>query len=494
MSEKIELLKLLKEKRIRECREDFWEFCKELSPEIKINNKNIKIYRDDIKYLKELAKTLQDLLEGKIYKNKEEVLGLCISLPPRLGKSLTVEFFISWAIGNHQNKKFAYISYTQDLVNKFSRNIKNNIEEEPDNNLLKITYKDIFPNLKIKKDNKATKNWSLSGNKDTLSTGSFRTPITGSGFNGLIIVDDPIKNSEEAMNEKALEDKWNIFTDTIISRLETGGKMIVIQTRWSKLDIVGKLKESEWTNKFKYIELEAMKKEKNKIKMLNNDLLSFSDYKNKKSMINPRIFNANFHQQLTADEGRLYREILFWDKLPSNNPKDYKIVATLDPSADGKDYTAIVVGYLFKKSSKIYIKDIYYKNDNIVNIQNSIVDFLVRNQVQEITIESNGAFIVLTDNIKKKIIKRGNNCIVKSFKQTKNKENRILSFSELVQKNIIWPNNLKGSEPYEHFKNFKDIIKNNKNDDLEDCITLLYQKYIHSNSNNITNFSRRYFV
>lgn len=500
--EKIELLRLKKEKKIRDCRENFWEFCKTLSPVFKNGPaRGKKLFRDDVKYLKELAQLLQDLAEDKI----ETEYGICISMPPRHAKSYMVEYFNRWMLAKYPDRRFGYISYSQDLVNKFSRAIRDDILKPMKGDMVKITYYDIFPELKMSKESRSVKSWSLEGMKYTMNTGSFRTPITGIGIDGLLIIDDPVKNSEEATSENCLLDKWNLFTDTIISRLEAGGKMIIIQTRWSKDDIVGKIKSHpEWGSKFKYIEMSVIQNEdeleqgKEPI-MLNPDIMDYKQYIDKKSIIGEMIFYANYHQRLIDSDQALYKNIRFWDKLKTDDKGKnlpYKKVGVIDPSADGSDYTVVVSGYMYGKD-EIYIDNIFYDNRNIVDIQDKLINHIISSGIEELVIETNGAFILLKDNIEKKLKEKGHKCKITSFKQDKNKVARITTASLMVQQQILWHknSNVMFKEAFEHFKNFKMNVEGNKHDDLEDAITLLWEKFLSDKfKNKIESWENRYYL
>ena len=283
---KLKELELKKQKLILKARNDFWYYLK--TKDIYLKNGK-KLYSEKNTYLKELAYKLQDLIDGKMKtEDGEEFLGICISMPPRHAKSLTVKFFTEWLIGRDNDMRIGYISYSQDLVNQFSRDVRNNIQNPQG----KIPFNKIFGDIKISKDKKSVKEWYVENKRGMFKTGSFRTALTGTGFD-LIIIDDPIKNSEEALNDKAKEDKWNLFTDTILSRTE-GSKIIIIQTRWAKDDFVGRIKESELSHKFYYLELKALLDEEKKI-MLNEDILSYSEYEDKRKMISPLILR-NYNQ------------------------------------------------------------------------------------------------------------------------------------------------------------------------------------------------------
>jgi len=474
-NKKLLLLKLLRKKRIYQCRNSFWEFCKEFSP---VLNDGTKLYNEDTKYLKDLANDLQDLIENKlILENGEIALGINISMPPRHGKSYTVNMFVRWYLGNYANKRIFSLSYSQNIANQFSRSIRNDIKDKINGKHTKITYNDVFPHLDIATDQKSAEKWALKDttHEFTFATASFRTAITGLGFD-LGIVDDPVKNSEEALNDDEMEKKWTLFIDTFISRVEKGGKWIVIQTRWSRNDIIGKLRdEPVWGPLFKNIELKVKDDEDN---FLNDSIFGKEEYVKAKSIISDHIFEANYNQQILDLKFTLYNNIKKWKELPM---KTYKRVAVLDPSADGSDYMVCVVGNYYKDENKIYLTDIFYDNREFNILEDELIDFIIKNDIEELIIESNGAFQILYSVLSKKL--NALNCKTKliKFNQSENKEARILAYSNAVQAEIFWMPDCEYnySEAFNHFKKFKSKIKDNSHDDIEDAITLLWEKYLN---------------
>ena len=117
----------------------------------------------------------------------------------------------------------------------FSKNVRNDIQEEKaDEN--RIVFSDIFPGVSIKRGDGAMNLWSLEGGYSNYLATSPTGTATGFGAT-LLIIDDLIKNAEEANNELTKEKHWTWFTDTMLSRLEEGGKIIIIMARWASDDL-----------------------------------------------------------------------------------------------------------------------------------------------------------------------------------------------------------------------------------------------------------------
>lgn len=173
--------------KIELARREFFFYCHLKAP---------GFYREDRKYLVDLCTDFQEFMESD-----DEVMVL--NLPPRHGKSRTAGLFVEWVLGNDQTAKVMTGSYNETLSTMFSKNVRNDImEEKADEN--RIIFSDIFPGVRIKRGDGAMNLWSLeSGYNNYLATSPTGT-ATGFGAS-LLIIDDLIKNAEEANNELTKE-------------------------------------------------------------------------------------------------------------------------------------------------------------------------------------------------------------------------------------------------------------------------------------------------
>lgn len=170
----------------------------------------------------------------------------------------------------------------------------------------KIVYSDIF-DAAIKYGDAAKNLWSLSdGYNNYLATSPTGT-ATGFGAD-IIIIDDVIKNAEEANNATVLEKHWDWFVNTMLSRLESGGKIIINMTRWHSEDLAGRALRELPKNGYrvKHINFKAFNEQTNE--MLCDDVLTLEDYKRKVKTMGADIASANYQQEPIDVKGRLYSE------------------------------------------------------------------------------------------------------------------------------------------------------------------------------------------
>ena len=188
-------------------RRDFFFYCKLKAPDF---------YTDDRKFLVDFCNQLQEF-----YFSDEKVL--VVNMPPRHGKSRTISCFVEWALGRDQTLKVMTGSYNETLSTNFSKNVRNTISEvKADAD--RIIWSDIFPGITIRRGDGAMNMWSLSNGYNNYLATSPTGTATGFGAS-LLVIDDLIKSALEANNAALLEAHWTWFTDTMLSRLEEGGKL-----------------------------------------------------------------------------------------------------------------------------------------------------------------------------------------------------------------------------------------------------------------------------
>ena len=164
-----------------------------------------------------------------------EIKRLMIFVPPRHGKSELASIDLpAWYLGNNPDKEIITASYSADLAQDFGGKTRNLIEDE--------VYQDIF-SLRLRQDERAKAKWLTKEGGSYTSVG-IGGAITGRGAN-LLIIDDPLKNREEADSEVIREKIWSWYKSTAYTRLEKDGAVILILTRWHYDDLAGRLLEAE---------------------------------------------------------------------------------------------------------------------------------------------------------------------------------------------------------------------------------------------------------
>ncbi len=264
---------------------------------------------------------------------------LVLSCPPQHGKSLTVtETFPSWYIGKYPDRRCIIACYNDDFAGKFGRRNKQKITESGQ----------LIFDIKLKKS--SDRDMEIDNHDGSIITRGIMSGITGNAGD-LIIIDDPIKNRQEADSPAYRERLWEEWQNSIKSRTQAGTKIIVIQTRWHEDDLSGRIINGEDNVEIINIPVEA---EENdilgrqvgdalcpEIGKDNEWLRAFkASYKD-----GSRAWNALYMGRPTSAEGNIFKREWwqYYDKLPDNIQLVGISVDATFKDNDTSDYVAIEV-------------------------------------------------------------------------------------------------------------------------------------------------------
>lgn len=430
----------------------FWDYCKLVAPDF---------YRDSRHYLRDLCETLQ-----RFYESDKKIL--VVNMPPRHGKSRTATLFVQWLFGVNPKTKVMTGSYNETLSTTFAKQVRDKIWEEKTAGVL--VYSDIFPGTKIKYGESSAAKWALDGSEQTnyLATSPTGT-ATGFGCN-VMLIDDLIKSAEEAYNENTLLKHVEWFNNTMLSRTETGFKLIIIMTRWATGDLAGYILDN--FDDVEHINYKAVQDDGT---MLCDEILTAEDYDFKTKNMNVDIVKANYQQEPIDIKGRLYSSFKTYDgKLPQfRETRNYT-----DTADTGEDYLCSI-NYGVTFAGDAYVLDVLYTKDPMEITEPATAQMLVKDKVNVADIESNNGGRGFARSIER--IMRGdlmsNYTVVRPFTQRTNKIARILSNSTWVMEHVYFPSNWRDRWPEYHEAMVK-YQKEGKNahDDAPDATTGIAEK------------------
>ena len=426
----------------------FFDYCNLMMP---------KFYKRDRKYLLEVCNEFQSFL------NDDEHDVLVLNMPPRHGKSLTLSKFVEWVLGNDHTKKIMTGSYNETLSTVFAKNVRDTIQENKAD-ITRVVYSDVF-DAKIKYGDAKMNLWSLEdGYNNYLATSPTGT-ATGFGAD-IIIIDDVIKNAEEANNAMVLDKHWDWFVNTMLSRLESGGKIIINMTRWHSEDLAGRaLRELPKTGyRVKHINFRAHDEKTDT--MLCEEVLSLMDYKRKVLTMGSDIASANYQQKPIDIKGRLYGELKTY-----NNRSEYrKIWHYCDTADTGKDYLCSIV-WGETNDGYMDVLVVIYTQKPMEYTETAVADQLVNNKVNSSRIERNNGGRSFARSVRDKIQGKVS-CSIDDFYQSTNKESRIYSNSHWIEQYVRFPHDWRTRFPeyYQAMTTYQKTGKN-KHDDAPDATT-----------------------
>ncbi|MGF3075728.1 phage terminase large subunit [Facklamia sp. P12955] len=432
-------------------RKSFFDYCQLTTP---------KFYKPSRQYLIDLCDDMQEFLT-----DDNDIL--VVNVPPRHGKSLTSTKFTQWLLGLDHTKRVMTGSYNETLSTNFSKQVRNAISEVKAQEDI-IVYSDIFPGTKIKFGDGAMNMWSLEGSP-TVNYLATSPTGTATGFGAdFIIIDDLIKSAEEANNANVLEKHWSWFTDTMLSRLEEGGKLLIIMTRWHSKDLAGRvLTDLSREYKIKHINLKAKQDDGT---MLCEEVLSAREFNRKTKSMSPEIAAANYQQSPIDVEGALYSGFkTYTGELP-----EFKQIRSYTDTADtGADFLATYI-YGVTFDNEAYILDVLFTKDAMEITEPALAAKLYENKVNFAKFESNNGGRGFARSVERILNRQFNSnyTVINWFHQTKNKIARILTHASWCMEHIYFPEGWhnKWPELYEQLMSFQKEGKN-KHDDAPDSLT-----------------------
>jgi predicted phage terminase large subunit-like protein len=290
---------------------------------------------------KKLAKIFEEIAEGK----KKRVI---VNIAPRHGKSEMISYLApAWFLGKYPQKKVIMASHTADLAVNFGRRVRNLVGSD--------SYRDIFSKVELQADSKSASRWGTNFGGEYFAIG-VGGALAGRGAD-LFIIDDP-HSEQEAKQGRAdvFEPAWEWFQSGPIQRLMPGGAIIVVMTRWSKLDLTGKIidhmAKNDDADEWEVVEFPAILNDK----PLWPQFWALEELLAKKAGMDPRYWQAQYMQQPTSEEGALIKREWWqiWEK--EDPPHCDFIIMSLDAAQEKtnrSDYNALTTwGVFFNEQTR----------------------------------------------------------------------------------------------------------------------------------------------
>ncbi|MGE4497090.1 MAG: phage terminase large subunit [Deferribacterales bacterium] len=292
------------------------------------------------------------LLAGELeLLEKGETDRLMVMMPPRHGKSeLASVRFPAWFMGRNPKLNVIACSYSAELAESFSRRVR----EQTASRL----FTGVFGGRGLKQGARSAARWELAEGGRYLAAGAGGS-ITGQGGH-LIIIDDPVKNSEQASSAVYRDKLWDWYRSTLFTRLEQKGRIILVQTRWHEDDLAGRLL-AEYPDEWKIIRLPAVAAEDEPFRKSGEPLwparYGTEELARIKQSVGSRVWNALYMQEPAPDSGTvLKREWWRYYKVLPSEPDCW--FQSWDMSFKGGEGSDYVVGQVWAvKGSCRYLAD-----------------------------------------------------------------------------------------------------------------------------------------
>ena len=406
-----------------------------------------------------MATKFEEIASGKTKR-------LIINMPPRHTKSEFASYLLpAWFLGKFPNKKIIQCSNTAELAVGFGRKVRNLVDGDK--------YAKVFPNVSLRSDSKAAGRWSTNANGEYFAIGVGGT-VTGKGAD-LLIIDDPHSEQEAALaaGDPSVFDKvYEWYTSGPRQRLQPGGSIVVVMTRWSKRDLTGKICQAmvdrdgdEW----EIISLPAIKRNE---KPLWPEFWSYEELDKLRIELPLSKWQAQYQQDPTSEEGALVKREWWrvWDK-ETPPPCDYIIQSwdTAFTKSERADYSACTTWGVFylnedKTDANIILLDAFKERMEFPTLKQRAYDMYKDWEPDSFIVEAKASGAPLIFELRRMGIP------VQEFTPTRgnDKISRVNSVSDLFASGKIWaPRKRWAEEVVEEIAAFP----NSDHDDLVDSTT-----------------------
>ena len=319
-----------------------------------------------------LCNDLQDLEEHRI-----KFLG--VSMPPRVGKSTICIFFLTWHMGRHPDDASAMGGHSDTLVNGFYGEL--NAVLDPDGEYL---WHDVFPHAQI--ESRSAKYLQINLNHPkrfpTMTCRSAEGTWTGAidiSRDGILYVDDLIKDLEESLSPSRLDAKYNIYLNQMKDRMKDGALQLMVGTRWNVMDPLGRVREQYRDNpEYRFTVIPALDANgESNFQYEYGVGFSTEYYRDMKASIDDCTWCAKYQGAPYIRQGLVFPPdslLRYNGVLPGGSPE--RIIAACDVAWGGEDYLSMPIVYVYGDGS-MYCVDVVFSNANKVFTQPEVVGKLL---------------------------------------------------------------------------------------------------------------------
>ena len=447
-------LRLAQIKKNEACKNEFLIFVKNMWPDF-IAGRPHQI----------IAEKLERVARGELKR-------LIINMAPRHTKSEFASFlFPAWMMGRNPRMKIIQATHTTELAVNFGRKTKNLLDSDE--------YKEIFADVKLAADSKASGRW------DTSSGGMYYAVGVGSNLAGrggdLIIIDDP-HSEQTAMSASGFDDAWDWYTGGPRQRLQPGGSIVLVQTRWSEKDMTGQLlramAKDPLADQWEIVELPAIFEDDTPCWP---EFWSLDDLNAVRASIPLGKWNAQYQQNPTNEESAIIKREWWqmWDK--EEVPNLHYVIQSYDTAFSKRetaDYSAITTWGVFYPNESgtpgLILLDSKKGRWDFPQLKQMAFDEYKFWDPDTVIVEAKASGTPLTQEMRQMGIpvvnftpSRGNDKIT-----------RVHSVSPLFEAGMVWcPDTIFAEEMVEEVAAFP----NGEHDDLVDSMTQALMRYRQGN-------------
>ena len=426
----------------------------------------------------EVAQGLQALADDKLDE-------LFLSMPPRVGKTTMLMFYLTWIMGRDSELSNLYSAYS-DVITKALYNGVLEIINDP----VTYLYHDVFPEVKIVQTNSADETINLDRKKryPSLTARSLYGTLNGAcDCRGMLISDDLISGIEEALNKDRLVSAWAKVDNNLLPRAKETAKILWCGTRWSMIDPIGVrldlLQNDPAFKRRRVMNVNLSALDENDESRFEYDYgVGFSTdyYRQRRASFERNNDMASWTAQYMGEpierEGALFTpdDFRYYNGTLPDSPPD-RVFMAVDPAFGGGDFVAAPVCYQYGED--LYVHDVVFDAGDKTVTQPLLAEAIERNGVQAAQFEATKATEAYKEGVEEILRGRGVklNITTKAAPTDKAKFQRIFDKAPDIREHMIFRESGCRDKAYSLFMQnvfaYKTLGKN-KNDDAPDSLTM----------------------
>ena len=445
---------------------DFQAYCMY----IEWNRANDKrFYLPRRKQLLQVVKALQRLAD-------DELDLLAVSMPPGTGKSTLAIFFLTWLAGRNPEKPILGGSHSNAFLRGVYDECLRIMDVQGD-----YLWHDVFPKVQIVKTN--AQDMMIDLGEDKRKGKRFATlefSSIGSGNAGkvraenLLYCDDLVSDIQQAMSKDRLDTLWTQYSTDLRQRKIGNAKELHIATRWSLVDIIGRLEALyDGNDRAEFIVMPALdENDESNFDYGNSAGFTTQFYHEQRDAMDDASWRALYMNQPIEREGQLYNEdeLRRYFELPDREPD--AILFVCDTKDKGTDYCVMPICYQY--GNDFYCEDVVCDNSNPEVVEARLVSKLLQHKAQMGQFESNSAGGKVAEKVQKEVKEQGGIAKITTKYTTSNKETRIIVASPWVKEHVLFKDSSIIKKDKEYRKMLNQLCSytmagRNKNDDVCDA-------------------------
>ena len=441
-----------------------------------------RFYEPRRKKLKLVADQLQRLADDEL-----DMLG--VSLPPGVGKSTIGIFYICWMAGRNPEKPILCGSHSNSFLRGVYDECIRILDTEGE-----YLWKDVFPSVKICGTNAKDMRIDLGYPKrfQTIELSSVGSNNAGKvRCESLLYVDDLVAGIEQAMSRERMDKLWEQFTVDLLQRRIGNCKTLIIATRWSVHDPIGRLETANEDNpRAHFIRIPALNADdESNFDYENSVGFTTSFYRQQREIMDEVSWNALYQQVALEREGIVYHrdELRRFFKLPEQEPD--AVIAVCDTKEQGLDYCVMPIAYQYGQD--FYIDKFICDNGKVEVVEERVAQALVDRGVQRCRIESNRGGTLFAANVEKRVKELGGITNITTKWTQSNKLTRIEVSSGVAKARFLFKDESLYHEDKEYMTAMKMLTSYTstgkvKHDDVPDAISMLVDFIGSFNANRVS--------